>query len=116
MALARACWSHGADLTDIGVIGEVMRSEGLDSQDLERRLGAAGTKRRLIDRTEEALQAGVFGVPTFEIDGELFWGHDRLEHLAARLHDRIPDPEIDLRELLDRPTGAVRRGAPGSSD
>jgi 2-hydroxychromene-2-carboxylate isomerase len=35
--------------------------------------------------TDEALKVGVFGAPTFVVDGELFWGQDRLEFLQRRL-------------------------------
>ena len=59
-----------------------------------------GEKRALFDVDlapfRAAIDAGVFGVPTFELDGELFWGHDRLEHLAARLLDGLPHGQGDV--------------------
>lgn len=109
VALARACWCDGADLTDIEVLRRAVQAQGLDAEDLESRLGQVATKQRLIAQTRTALEAGVFGVPTFELDGELFWGHDRLDHLAARLHGQIPAPEVELQVLIDRPAGVVRR-------
>ncbi|MEL4178094.1 2-hydroxychromene-2-carboxylate isomerase [Roseateles sp. PN1] len=42
-------------------------------------------KENLRTATEEALNAGVFGVPTIEVDGKLFWGQDSLDMLAAYL-------------------------------
>jgi 2-hydroxychromene-2-carboxylate isomerase len=42
-------------------------------------------KRELRDNTEAALQRGVFGVPTIELDGHLFWGLDALPMVAAAL-------------------------------
>ena len=38
--------------------------------------------------TQEALAAGVFGAPTYVVDGELFWGQDRLDFLERRLAER----------------------------
>ena len=46
---------------------------------------SAAVKQRLRDNTEAALAAGVFGVPTFEVDGRLFWGQDALPMLRAYL-------------------------------
>ena len=34
---------------------------------------------------DAAIAIGVFGVPTFRVDGELFWGHDRLPHVERWL-------------------------------
>jgi len=35
--------------------------------------------------TDEAIGRGVFGAPTYVLDGELFWGQDRLDFLARKL-------------------------------
>lgn len=61
--------------------------------------------------TDSALAAGVFGVPTFRFGPELFWGHDRLEHLAARLSGAAPPDDADVARLVERPRGADRRVA-----
>ena len=44
-----------------------------------------GVKAQLKAHTEEAIARGVFGVPTFEVDGRLFWGFDALPMLRAWL-------------------------------
>ena len=79
------------------VFHHVWRSGGADANDSQRlaalREALAPTrdpdgeavKQRLKDRTAEALAKGVFGVPTVEVDGRLFWGLDALEMLAAYL-------------------------------
>ena len=43
------------------------------------------TKAKLREATDEALSRGVFGSPFFIVDGEPFWGHDRLEHVERWL-------------------------------
>ena len=68
---------------------------------LARAVSAAGLPREAMDApfdpevklhlrqlTEEASKAGVFGVPTVVVAGELYWGDDRLDALAARLGRR----------------------------
>lgn len=61
---------------------------GLDGQSLVRLIDDAETQRRHEQNVADALAAGVFGVPSFVVDGELFWGNDRLvllrRHLGAR--------------------------------
>ena len=75
-------------------------------------LTARALKRALQERTAAAIEAGVFGVPTFELDGELFWGHDRLDHLAARIDGRLPDLSAQASVLEGRPRGSDRPLAP----
>lgn len=116
VALARACWGEGRDLTDPSVLAAVVQETfgppGLDAEGLRARIEAPAVKDRLRRNTDEALERGVFGVPTFEYGDELFWGHDRLSHLEARLDGRLAPPDDRwTRALLDRPRGAGRRGA-----
>jgi len=110
VALADACWGDGRELTDPEVLRDVLAAVGLETADLEQRLSAEPVKQALRRATEAAIASGVFGVPTFLLDGELFWGHDRLDHLAARLAGE-PSPREDAERLLARPAGVVRPGA-----
>ena len=74
-------WQGGADAN------EPVRLAAL-TQALAPRVSAddAQVKQALKDATAEALARGVFGVPTIEVDGRLFWGFDALPMLAAYLH------------------------------
>jgi len=60
-------------------------------------------------------RARVFGVPTCRLGDELFWGDDRLPHLAARLAGAIPEPLEKIERLLERPRGVERRGQLGET-
>jgi 2-hydroxychromene-2-carboxylate isomerase len=103
VALADAAWGEGRDLTTTTTIAEVVSTVGLDATDLAARISAPAVKDRLRDRTAEAIRLGAFGVPTFEYGGELFWGQDRMDHLALRLAGELPDTESVARSLLERP-------------
>ena len=83
--LANICWGEGRSLTDPAVIAGVVEQVGLDPRALSERIAAEGNKQALRATTETARSRGVFGVPTFVLGRELFWGHDRLDHLARRL-------------------------------
>lgn len=103
LRLAWACGS-GPDGTPNRLVVEkifhhVWRAAGADAvdparlaalaQDLTPAQDPAGepVKQRLREATEQAIQRGVFGVPTIEVDGRLFWGLDALPMLAGYLRD-----------------------------
>ena len=61
-----------------------------DARTLAAALRAGGPSDAELDAlleqyTQEAVQAGVFGAPSYVIDGEIFWGQDRLDFLQRRL-------------------------------
>jgi len=71
-------WEEGLKLDDPEILARRIESAGLDSASL---LAAAQTDRvklRLADNTAAAVARGVFGVPTFFVGGEMFFGKDRL--------------------------------------
>lgn len=111
-ALAAACWEQGRDLTDAAVLADVVARAGLPAADLAARIADPAVKARLRANTERALALGVFGVPTFCVDGELFWGQDRLDLLAEHLAGRLPPVAAEVAAFLGRPRGAQRAGAP----
>ncbi len=109
VALADACWGQGRSLSDLAVIGDVVESVGLSAKDLNRRVAGEAAKRSLREFTRQAIDVGVFGVPTFVYGEELFWGHDRMPSLADRLAGR-PGPSKDrAREALSRPRAIDRK-------
>jgi 2-hydroxychromene-2-carboxylate isomerase len=107
--LADAAWGDGRSLTDSAVLADIVAHAGLDARNLAERISDERVKSRLRSNTDEALRLGVFGVPTFVLDGELFWGHDRLEHLAERLDGRSVVDTGLLERMLGRPQAVERR-------
>lgn len=80
-ALFRHVWcSGGADATDPARLA-ALRAELAPARDPD----GADVKAELRAHTEAALAAGVFGVPSFEVDGRVFWGLDALPMLAGAL-------------------------------
>lgn len=70
--------------------------------------GEQEAKDRLRQFTEEAIGRGVFGVPTFHVDGELFWGDDATGMLAAYLADRTLFQKGEMARLAGLPVGVTR--------
>ena len=80
-AIFRHVWrGEGADANDATRL-DALRQDLTPQQDP----ASEAVKEALRTATEQALTAGVFGVPTFEVDGKLFWGLDALPMLAAYL-------------------------------
>lgn len=103
-ALFDACWVGGADLEDPTQVAAALDAIGCDGADLVAKGSAPEAKAALRAETEAALEAGVFGVPTMITEaGALFWGHDRLDHLALHLDGRDPVDLALADTMLDRP-------------
>ena len=79
-------WQRALDIEDPGVIESVLKEAGIDSAGFA--AWAAGEGRALHDRIRaEAETLGIFGVPTFVLDGELFWGREHLALIRLRLFE-----------------------------
>lgn len=80
-------WKHELDIDVPAEVAAVIAETGGDAPAFV--AYADGPGRAEIDTvTDEAEAMGVFGVPTFVLDGELFWGGDRLDLLRERLDER----------------------------
>jgi 2-hydroxychromene-2-carboxylate isomerase len=84
-AVFKAVFEAERDGADEQVLGEVLRRCGQDAQSILAAARGAETEAAYKVNVAEALAAGVFGSPTYVLDGELFWGQDRLELLADAL-------------------------------
>lgn len=83
MRAFRAYWADDRDIADDATLAELL---GADAPDVMARLASPEIKQSLADATQRALDAGVFGVPTWVIDGrELFWGQDRVDLVERAL-------------------------------
>lgn len=79
-AVYRANFAEGRDIADDTVLAALLSDLGEDSAALNAAAATPEIKSALRCNTDEAVRKGVFGAPTFvAADGELFWGHDRLE-------------------------------------
>ena len=84
-ALYRTAFVQGGSIgTPAGVTAAAVEA-GIDPARLEAGLQDPQTKAALKTRTDEAIDRGIFGSPFMVVDGEAFWGVDRLDQLAWRL-------------------------------
>ena len=81
----KALWQDEANTADPATLALLIAAAGLDPDALlALAQDPAWAERRTAD-TQAALARGVFGAPTYVVDGEIFWGQDRLDFLDRRL-------------------------------
>ena len=79
---------QGRDIADRDVLGDCARDAGLSRDDFLKRLDDEHHRDAFWARSLAGLEDRVFGVPLFVVDGERFWGNDRLEFLLDALRGR----------------------------
>ena len=104
-----AGWGRGIDLGAPDELARAIDEAGLDGKALLARTSDVAVKDTLKKNTETAIARGTFGVPTFVVGDELFWGSDRMDHIELALDGRDPLDSAQITELLARPRGADRR-------
>ena len=85
LAVYRAFFVEDRDISAPEVVLEIAAAQGVDRQALEAALQDGAVKARLKTACEQALAAGVFGSPHVIVDGEHFFGADRLPQIARWL-------------------------------
>ncbi len=107
----RHIWAEGREVeTDEGFAALARRVGG------ERHAGGvqdAKVKETLRRNTEEAVERGVFGVPTFAVEHELFWGVDATDMLIDYLTDPTAFHRGEMARVSDLPVGTARRARAG---
>ena len=83
-------WDEERNLADPLVIAELAEAAGLDSTSLLKAAGGTMTEAVYALNLENALAADVFGSPAYVLDGEVFWGQDRLDFLDEALASGRP--------------------------
>jgi 2-hydroxychromene-2-carboxylate isomerase len=84
-ALGRAIWAEDRNIADRDTLAAIATTLGHDAAALDERANAPDIAKRYDVLTQEAIERGVFGAPTYVFGGELFWGQDRLDFLDRAL-------------------------------
>ena len=83
-AVLAAVWAQERNIADAKVLAELLAQTGLNAQRLEQSYSQA-VQERYEAYTQQAIDAGVFGAPSYVLDGEIFWGQDRLDFVERKL-------------------------------
>lgn len=102
-------WAEGLDMGSAHVVARLCEELGIP--DALKRIEDPAVKQLLHDASREAIELGVFGVPTMIVDGEPFWGTDSLGHLERYLRGDDPVRPEDVVGWQAVPATAHRRSA-----
>lgn len=83
-AVLAAVWAQERNIADAKVLAELLAECRLSAQRLEQSYSQAVDERYEV-YTQQAIDAGVFGAPSYVVDGEIFWGQDRLDFVERKL-------------------------------
>ena len=78
-------WERDLDISSDAVLRTQVSECGLSADELMAATETSAVKDKLRAYTDEAISRGVFGAPAMIVDGELFWGNDRLHFLEKQL-------------------------------
>lgn len=106
-----ACWREGRDISDINVLKELVLKSGLDANNIIEKMQNVEIKEELKKNTDAAIAKGVFGVPTFMVDKELFWGSDRIQFLEDYLNGQLKVDQTKIEKILKRPRAVDRKSS-----
>ena len=105
-----AVFKEGRDVADAAVIADLAGRLGVT--DVSKALGDPAVKQKLHDNTAWAISHGIFGVPTFVIGDEIFWGHDALGMVLDYLRDPAMFDDPMMRKADSLPVGVTRSRKP----
>lgn len=79
---------HDLDLGNEKILAQILANAGVKADDLMSDISDQSIKDELKENTQDAIQRGVFGAPTFFVGGEMFFGNDRLDFISEALASR----------------------------
>jgi len=79
---------HDLDLGNEKILAQILANAGVNADDLMSDISDQSIKDELKENTQDAIQRGVFGAPTFFVGGEMFFGNDRLDFIREALASR----------------------------
>jgi 2-hydroxychromene-2-carboxylate isomerase len=124
LAALRLCIAAGGQLHHIHSVFQVIYGEGtqpdepggivaiakaLGIDDAEAAISDEKVKNTLRVNTETAIKSGVFGVPTFLIDDQVFWGADATEMMLSYVNNPELFQTPEMRRISEMPMGVVRQ-------
>jgi 2-hydroxychromene-2-carboxylate isomerase len=83
--ILNACWVEERNTGDSETLMAIAKEQGLDVAGLMANAQSDGIKSQYAALTQEAIDGQVFGAPSYVIDGEIFWGQDRVDFVDRKL-------------------------------
>ena len=80
-----ACWAEEKNIADEAVIRDILNTLELDAEGLLEAARSSDVTEQYDRHTDEAIGDGILGAPAYVLDGEQFWGQDRVELLSETM-------------------------------
>lgn len=100
--LFHLAWAKGMDAGNSDIIIEELSKKNLPIHEMMEKISSREIREKLKKNVEYALSKEVFGVPSFIVDGELFWGNDSIKYLEMYLINQDPLDKEKYREILEK--------------
>ena len=84
-AVLRGCWAEERNIADAETLRMICAEQKLDASSLFAAAQADAAKAEYERNTQDAIARGVFGAPSYVVEGEIFWGQDRLDFVERAL-------------------------------
>lgn len=84
-AMMRAVWAEDRNIADPEILEQIVTETGLDPAKLFAAAESDAIQAEYAHGTQQAIDVNVFGAPSYVIDGEIFWGQDRLDFVDRAL-------------------------------
>jgi 2-hydroxychromene-2-carboxylate isomerase len=84
-AVMRGLWAEDKNISDDDTLAQIASGCGFDGRMLVKSSQTAGVQEQYERNTDDAMAASVFGAPWYVVDGESFWGQDRLDFVERAL-------------------------------
>jgi 2-hydroxychromene-2-carboxylate isomerase len=101
-AIFRAGWERGLDIGSDDVLKSVLKDNDLYSEELIEKMESKAARIDLKANIERALQQELFGVPSFIVDGEMFWGNDSTKYLEMYLNGTDPLDKVKYQQFIEQ--------------
>ena len=82
-------WEDGLKMDDPEVFVSALDDAGFDGAHFAKRIQEDDVKAKLFENTAAAIERGTFGIPTFYVDGEMYFGKERMGQIEEQLSDNI---------------------------
>lgn len=100
--LFRAGWEHGLDIGSDDVLRVILSQKGLPADELFAKMEAREARIHLKNNISKALEQDLFGVPSFLVDEEIFWGNDSIKYLEMYLAGSDPLDHEKYQNFLNK--------------
>lgn len=96
----KAVWERGLDIGNSDIVSKILLEENLPSALWMDLISSKEIRQELKQNVQMALNKGVFGVPTFFLQDEMFWGNDSIDYLKLALVGQDPLPKVEYQNFL----------------